>query len=297
MDTESILGRHESELALVIGNGINLYGAAEVTNSWHDLLLQLAQAHLPAPLRSVPRGVALTEFYDVLALKSGASTTGSSLQKEFCDLMSTWTHYEHHRWIMDWAQRAGRPVLTTNFEETLSDAGGCSLHRSTKGGFTDYYPWESYYARDQIRNPATEFGIWHINGMQKYRRSIRLGLSHYMGSVERARNWIHKGNGRRLFSGKDPSAWRGHATWLHAVFNCSLVIFGLSLDENEVFFRWLLIERAHYFKRFPERSRKAWYVYAGDPLSEGKLFFLEGVGVTPVREASYDAIYGQATWR
>ncbi|MEO0423023.1 MAG: hypothetical protein AAF184_11840 [Pseudomonadota bacterium] len=296
MNTKSIIKHHSSDLALVIGNGINRYGTARTTNSWDELLVQLAKAHLPAPLRSVPPGIALTEFYDVLALKSASSITSSSLQKEFCKLMSAWRHYDHHGWIVEWAQRADRPILTTNFEETLSAAGDCSLHRSKEGGFTDYYPWESYYANGPLSNPADEFGIWHINGMQHYKRSIRLGLSHYMGSVERARSWIHKGNERRIFVGKNQSRWKGYRTWLNAVFNCSLLIFGLSLDETEVFLRWLLIERARYFKKFPDRRRDAWYVYSGDPLSKGKEFFLKGVGVTPVREMSYKAIYAQATW-
>lgn len=45
--------------------------------------------------------------------------------------------------------------------------------------------------------------------------------------------------------------WDGAASWLHIVFNSPLLIFGLGLEENEVFFRWLLIERARYFKKFP----------------------------------------------
>ena len=202
MDMKSLLWKHRSDIALVIGNGINLYGLAHQTNSWHDLLVKLAEKHLPAKLRSVPTGGALTEFYDVLELKSTLSTTGPTLQQEFCDLMASWRHYEHHQRIVEWAQKLGRPILTTNFEQILSDAGKCTLHRTKKDGFTDYYPWESYYGVRKIDNPTEGFGIWHVNGMQHYRRSVRLGLSHYMGSVKRARGWLHKGNERRLYSGK-----------------------------------------------------------------------------------------------
>lgn len=297
MEMKSLLKKHRSDIALVIGNGINLYGPAHRTNSWHDLLVQLAGKHLPAKFRSVPKGVALTEFYDVLELKSSISSSSPTLQQEFCDLMASWRHYEHHQRIVEWAQEFDRPILTTNFEQVLSDAGKCILHRTKKEGFTDYYPWESYYGLRQLDNPTEGFGIWHVNGMQHYRRSVRLGLSHYMGSVERARGWLHKGNERRLFSGKNTNEWDGAISWLHIVFNSPLVVFGLSLEENEVFFRWLLIERARYFKKFPERKKDAWYVYAGKAHNDGKQFFLEGVGVIPLHVNSYDDIYGAAIWK
>jgi hypothetical protein len=297
MEMKSLLRKHRSDIALVIGNGINLYGPAHHTNSWHDLLVKLAGKHLPAKLRSVPAGVALTEFYDVLELKSTVGTGGPTLQQEFCDLMASWRYYEHHKRIVEWAQDSDRPILTTNFEQILSDAGKCTLHRTKKDGFTDYYPWESYYGTNDLDNPNERFGIWHVNGMQHYRRSVRLGLSHYMGSVERARGWLHKGNERRLFAGKNVREWDGAASWLHIVFNSPLLIFGLSLEENEVFFRWLLIERARYFKKFPDRKKDAWYVYSGKLNNDGKQFFLEGVGVVPLHLASYDDIYGAATWK
>lgn len=74
------------------------------------------------------------------------------------------------------------------------------------------------------------------------------------------------------------------------------MIFGLGLEENEVFFRWLLIERARYFKDFPERRKDAWFIHVGELNNDGKYFFLEGVGVRPIHVTSYDDIYGAATW-
>ena len=293
---KSILKKHKADIALVIGNGVNLYGPAHKTNSWHDLLVKLAEKHLPSALKSVPAGVALTEFYDVLELKTNNTAPKLSLQQEFCNLLASWKYYDHHKRIVGWAMNSDRPILTTNFEQVLSDAGRCTLQRTKKGGFTDFYPWESYYGTKAIENPAEGFGIWHVNGMQNYHRSIRLGLTHYMGSVERARGWFYKGNERQLFSGKNMRDWEGEASWLHIIFNSPLLIFGLRLEEDEVFFRWLLIERARYFKKFPERKKDAWYVYAGKQNNDGKQFFLEGVGITPLHVASYDDIYGSETW-
>ena len=79
--------------------------------------------------------------------------------------------------------------------------------------------------------------------------------------------------------------------------NLPLLFFGLGLEENEVFRRWLLIERAYYFHRFRNRRRSAWYVYKDDAPQPGKLFFLKGVGLEPVKVDCFDDIYGPATWQ
>jgi hypothetical protein len=244
----------------------------------------------------VPDGVALTEFYDVLELKKQKSSSGKPLQQQFCDLMSTWKPYDHHRRIVNWAKERDAPILTTNFERILADAGKCTLKRTKKGGFTAYYPWESFYGAGSIDDPSRQFGIWHVNGMERYRQSIRLGLSHYMGSVHRARSWMHRGNEGRLFSGRSANSWKGAGTWLQAVFNTPLLIFGLALDESEVFLRWLLIERARYFRKFPKMRVPAWYVSAGPIDNKGKRFFLEGTGITTVIVKDYEEIYGARVW-
>lgn len=243
----------------------------------------------------IPKGITHTEFYDLLELDGDAKTSGLSLQREFCDLMKGWMPGKHHHWIVSWSQKAGCPLLTTNFEDTLSKAGGCQKLSTRKEGFSDWYPWEHYYGNEQLDDPTAGFGIWHINGMQCYHRSIRLGLSHYMGSVQRARTWLHRGGNRRLFSGKHDADWLGAQTWLQIIFSKPLVIFGLGLEENEVFLRWLLIERARYFRKFPDKKKAAWYFHTEEKES-GKLFFLRGVGVTPVQAKDYDEIYGAATW-
>ncbi len=293
---KTILDQHAGDVALVVGNGINRYGASSETNSWNDLLLRLANVHLPLGFRQVPAGVALTEFYDILELKSASDDLAIPLQRQFCELMTSWKPFPHHERVVQWAIRNHAPILTTNFEKILADAGSCKLRRSVKGGFTAYYPWESCYGVDPMKDPRAQFGIWHINGMERYRQSIRLGLTHYMGSVQRARSWLHRGKERGLFSGDGVESWKGARSWLQVVFNVPLLIFGLGLEENEVFLRWLLIERARYFRLFPDRKKPAWYVHCSSIDNPGKEFFLDGVGVQAIRASGYDEVYGAQTW-
>jgi hypothetical protein len=295
MALTDVLRENSDDLALVIGNGIHRYGPQRV-NSWDNLLLKLAHQH-DVELEKMPVGASATEIFDVIELH--ARGRSGELAKKFCDLMSDWRPLEHHREIMDWSVRHAAPVLTTNFDQVLSAAAGAELMRTRVKGFTDWYPWDSRYALELFDNPCDGFGIWHINGMANYPRSIRLGLTHYMGSVQRTRGWLHRGE-ERLFEAKDRERWAGRRTWVHLVFNKPLLIFGLGLRENEVFLRWLLIERARYFVKFPGRRKPAWYVYTHSPddvTQTGRHFFLENIGIQCVKARSYDAIYAHRAWQ
>jgi len=130
--------------------------------------------------------------------------------------------------------------------------------------------------------------------MIKYHRSIKLGLSQYIGNVERARKLIHKKPENISFEGKNQSYWPDYKAWLHTIFNKSLFICGLSLDETEIFIRWLLIERAKYFRRFPDRKHKGWFVMKNGedkPSNEGKIFFLQSVGFEIINMDEYKCMY------
>ena len=295
MDIKSILAQNKSNIALVIGNGINRYNTDSTNNSWDDLLQEISKIH-SLHNGKIPNGIALTEFFDLLGLKSGQELSKNNLKKDFCELMSEWKPEIHHKKITEWSMHNNSPILTTNFDNSLGNAANCELKKITRDNkrSSDFYPWNSYYGFTDLDDPCTGFGIWHVNGMQYYKRSIRLGLTDYMGSVQHVRKRIRGKSAEGL---SDSNSWRGGNTWLHIVFNMPLLFFGLGLDENEVFLRWLLIERAYYFHKFRNRRRSAWYVYKDDVPSSGKLFFLKGIGVEPVKVECFDDIYGPATWQ
>jgi len=289
----SLLQSQRDDLALVIGNGINRYDAPPGANSWEELLATLARDCIDPAQHGVPAGVSPTEFYDIVDLAAARDIT-DNLQVQFCRLMAGWTPLPQHGRVTAWARRWSVPILTTNFESTLAEACGATLRRCGPDGFTAFYPWSSCFAPEPVDDPLKSFAIWHVNGQQRYRQSIRLGLGHYMGSVERGRGWMQR-SGSRLYKGADIASWPGAHTWLQAFLHKPLLFMGLGLEQNEVFLRWLLIERARYFLRFPARRKGAWYVHAGS-LDAGKAFFLRGVGIEPVAVEDYAQIYGAATW-
>ena len=286
----SILQREKKHIAFVIGNGIHRYAPAAKTMSWDDLLLQLWRQTTGQRLHQLPAGISSTEFYDLLDLRN---TQRIRTQKEVSERMSEWTAKSHHRRIVEAIQRLDAPILTTNFDHVLADVSGCTMHRMEDNTFTDFYPWSSYHSPAALDAPTSGFGVWYINGTRQYHRSIRLGLSHYMGSVERARNMFYKSKTNGLYTAQSSTPWQGHRTWLDLLFHRSLFIFGLALEENETFLRWLLIERKKYYLRFPERKRKGWYLARKQdtPAFEGKKFFLQSVGIEVIEVENYDDIY------
>ena len=65
MDMKSLLDRNRSDIALIIGNGINRYDSSSSSNSWEALLRKLAKKYRVGA-GNIPSGISLTEFYDVL---------------------------------------------------------------------------------------------------------------------------------------------------------------------------------------------------------------------------------------
>lgn len=287
---KNIIHNNRNDITFVIGNGINRYPNNPNALSWEDLLIELWQEVSLQTLSIRPDGISTTEFYDILELEN---TNKINLQKRVTDILKDWEPLQHHRLITQKIAELNAPILTTNYEDTLAKTLNCDLLKIEDTKFTDFYPWSSYHGINQLNIPTDGFGIWYINGMISYHRSIRLGLGHYMGSVEQSRNLIHKGNEAKLFTGKDVNYWNGYKTWLHIIFNKSLFIFGLELGENETFLRWILIERFRYFKKLPSRKHKGWYLTkrSSNSISQGKRLFLEKVGFEIIEVDEYSDIY------
>lgn len=287
---QQALRNNRNDLAFIVGNGINRFAYGDRQNvSWNGLLLEVWQQISYRTMSDISSGISLTEFYDIMEMEAGSI---DKVRQKVVDLLGEWRPDEYHKWLQekissDWDV----PLLTTNFDMNLNEGLTLNKLESENLKFADYYPWNVYFSRTELNSPTEGFGVWHINGMLKYKRNIRLGLSEYMSLLSRVRTFLHKEDGLDDFDLKNQSRWKGYPTWLHIIFNKSLCIFGLALDENETFLRWLLIERAKYFKRYPERKKKGWFVCKAGECSEGKRLYLDYIGFELVQLDSYDDIY------
>jgi len=240
---KSVLHNNRNDIAFVFGNGINLhYNESNV--SWKDLLLDLWDRHSFNTQSTIPDGITFTEFYDALEIQNFSTTnfTGT-LQKDVAARMRNWVPNHSQNAILEKIEGMDAPILTTNFDDLIAKSLDLRLNRLQGTRFTDFYPWSSYFSNKELEEPTEGFGVWAINGMIKYHRSIKLGLSQYMGNVERARKLIHSKPEKFSFEGKNQEYWQGYKTWLHIMFNKSLFIFGLGLDETEIFFFKMATDR------------------------------------------------------
>jgi hypothetical protein len=240
--------------AILLGNGIN--NLDKTFMDWKSLLRKIGGKNLNFD------GLTYNEIYDFIELHNGKERKLKNKVVEEL-IAPTKNKLNPHAQFVELTNNYGCPVLTTNFDLGLETSLDLTFYRTKNKGFTRYYPWDKYSAKYQLENPTEGFGIWHMHGMITHSDSIRLGLTDYMGSVEKARRWIHKGEAS-LFRGKDQANWRGRNTWLHIWFNMPLVIVGLKLESQEVFIRWLLIERERYFKKFKKKRKRTIFISTGN---------------------------------
>lgn len=289
---QSILLRKKKDIAFIFGNGINRhYNKNNV--SWNDLLLDLWDKYTFDTQSIKPPGISFTEFYDVLEIQNYQKENFDKvLQKEVVEIMAEWNPNNDQNLILNKVKKINAPLLTTNFDRLIPLSLELEFRKLERN--SDLYPWSYYYSDKELKSPIDGFGVWFINGMVKYHRSIKLGLSQYMGNVSQARRFIHGEASLFSFEGKNTRDWPGSKSWLHILFNKSLFIVGLGLDESEIFIRWLLIERAKYYRKYPDRKHNGWFIYKEDPkepISEGKKFFLKSVGFEIIRMGTYNNIY------
>jgi hypothetical protein len=277
---ENILNDHQ-KVALLIGNGPN--NKEKIFPSWKELLKSSGQRNINHPTL----GLTNTEIFDLIELKS---EIGYDVKHSVVDKLQFEDNFniETHRRLMQFAHEKKVPVLTTNFDEAFERSIGAKKIHMDSSDFTRYYPWKTYYGLEELQIPTEGFGIWKIHGDVNYKDSIRLGLSDYIGSSEKARKLIHNGDDR-LFKGKRQEYWKGNKTWLHIWFNLPIVIFGLRYDVDEVFLRWLLIERRRYLRIYNE-PMDVYYLATNDP-SPAVRNLMINLDVKIV-EVSYQELYG-----
>lgn len=268
------------EAAFFLGNGVNLN--AGIMPSWESLLSGITNGDL------LKEGLTNTEIYDLIELSSIDHKELKYKVASKLKLQGDENLYPHRR-LMEYASITGSPVLTTNFDHALASSISAEKYHVNTRGFTRFYPWKTYYGHEQLNNPNEGFGIWHVHGNVEYPDSIRLGLTDYMGSVEKARGLVHNGDDR-LFRGKNRSNWKGIHSWLHIWFNMPLIIFGFGYGSDEVFLRWLLIERKKYYNKFIE-PMNVWFVTKGAP-DIGTANLMRNLEVELIQVDDYDEIYG-----
>ena len=293
-----IIKANQDSIAFVIGNGSNRYFGNGVLLSWEDLLKQvwMMNSSCGKAFSSVPSGISNTEFIDALEIELIRNGNDfNKIKKDIASIVESWKPISGISTMVHKIESIQTPLLTTNFDLLFEFAFEMSERKLPLRGkrATDYYPWNYYFGKKGMKllsSPNDGFGIWHVHGMATHPRSIRIGLNDYMGLVERSRGIIQKN-----YLGK---GFISTNTWLDIVFSKSLFIFGLGLETDEVFLRWLLLQRAKYNEIY-KAGLKGWYVHCAkknDPVSPGKRLLLESIGFEIIEIKEWRIVY-EDIWR
>lgn len=189
------------------------------------------------------------------------------------DVKRLFTDYYLQDWIKPFllfARSVNAPIMTTNYDESLSNILCLPIKCSTDLNPQYNFPFETYFSDIIIEKSWNNFGIWHINGLIRYPQSIRIGYIDYAKMLNEIEN--------RLF--KRASTTNLDKSWISIFFHCNIFIFGLALETDEFVLRWLMVERARY-SIINGLNLKGWYVHLSDvegPMSDGKMMFLKMVG-------------------
>jgi hypothetical protein len=261
--------------AILLGNGIN-----NITNAfptWPKLLQEIAKEEFNS------EGLTYPELANVIQRRRGL--TEREFKEEVCKYFKgrpkqsshTYTHF------LDIVSQNKCPVLTTNFDLTLSNIMDLNSYRLRREGFNRYYLWDGYFSNAKLDNACSGFGIWHIHGSIKYWSSIRLNLSDYMGSVSQARKKVQQI--RPLLPGNLPT----FNTWLDIWFRKPLIIIGLKLEPQEVFIRWMIIERTRYFDKHGIEAPRTIYLCKKDNQHNDN--FLSNMDIEKITVRDYEELY------
>lgn len=295
--------------AFLVGNGIHLYDTNEEDRMTWEKIIQKLEDKINSKFserisddsgthsNNYLEDLSLTERFDLIRLKADQPEIHGEIQKTLIEQLGglSLSKKPHIQGICELAAEKNIPILTTNFDAALSTANGNyrlqGFQKLSPSKCSVHYPWNSFYhTKSSPRADLLSHRIWHIHGTVNYTSSIRLGLRDYMGAVSKARNLIHRTEDS-LYKGKDTNKWAGLDTWMNPFFNCDLIIFGLGLKSNEIFLRWLLIERAGYFNKYTYRRRKLYYLTVKEEGSPSQKAFIQGVGGDYKEYENHDELY------
>ncbi len=295
-----------SDCALVIGNGV-IRAMKGVGKSWEDIIEKISASRgLDFKLDDGSRHrLNHTEIFSALEMSSRSEKTA---RKEFAESIVEMEakilreRDSSPRVVCEWASKRRAVLMTTNFDRALQQSIGAGEKQNWERWRSTEYPWSTFYSLVETDSPLSGISIWHIHGVLDYPSSMRLGLSDYMGAVSKAREcfkesgFFWRRDDRRPAQSKE---WKPTHTWLDFFFTKDLIFVGLALESQEVFLRWLLIQREIYFRRNEKARRHTWYIAPKEERGKGfeaKYNFFKSIGVVVVEGPSYTRLYTREIW-
>lgn len=288
---------------LLLGNGVN-----RLSNdySWEKLLEDLIKEVGKRDAIKFIKEKPFTLLYEEIALRTMRFQNRKEieLKRIISELMEKLKHNKFHKKFLDIGVKH---ILTTNYDYNFE-----RVYKNTNGEKKNLLT-ETKYNMFRRRKCGNKY-IWHIHGEVEVSNSLTLGHEHYVGYIQKMRNYLTSGIPKikissPIFSSKSKSSintLEEHDiySWVDLFLGCNVHIIGFSFDYTEIDLWWLTIYKErlrfkdkdhgigktvlHYFRN-PEKK--------GDPIEEAKLSLLESYGVEikkyVLKESNYNEAYDE----
>ena len=304
--------RNNKDFVFLIGNGINRH-YDKCSPSWSHLLNSIAEelnieisiaddnksrkqiAHDEKGVNETEQqkvqtssksGLTNPEFFSLIERRWGKRKDVLTVLKEHKDKFNKFdstTETSIKKALLTW----NVPVLTTNYDKRLDF--GRSRNMSCPDGHKRYYdfPLNTYYSPNEIQSVCSQFAVWHIHGSFDASNKIQISLDDYLNYVN------HVSPKLRDFTcnTNDLSKCKYADTWLYPFLTKTLCFVGVGLEIDEVFLRWLLLQRKQMMRNGNIPETESYYFCIKKDLTKGKEMFLENVGVKPIPFKGYNSMY------
>lgn len=304
----------KKDAALIVGNGINRFTNADY--SWTSLLQELLESSKMDKksneyriLKTVLENrrfedISITEIYDIIRVLNWEGKE-DSLQTTVANYYSRSEAYEtQHRTLVDFCKRNHLPLLTTNFDKKLEFATGSEGIQYYGSKKNPVYQFSSYYGHKELGGlNRRDFSIWHIHGSVDNANSIRSGIGQYIrlaGKVIECVDLMYE----KLRSNEDDQVLAVNCIdWLKMFFCSKIAVLGFAFGKDEIFMRWLLLERAKFLqyaehnckeplkKKYKELNKGIFLTSKEDAPSNELISFLKCCGIEVVVLNSYEDLY------
>ena len=264
----------ENKYLFLIGNGLNIAMGNDKC-SWDKVLWNIANTDGRKSLFSPEHKPLLSslETFNAIQLKSEHTIFSDKIVPEIKKIKFK---ADKNPSLLKFAEKNNVDILTTNFDMNIERYLWNCNYEKLKFSHGGFYPWRKYYsAADFCSQSDSKTRVWHIHGDITQNRSILFSMTRYMRAARKAAGLLNDDK-------NDHSALK--QTWMWEFFSRPLIIAGLALSEQEIFLRWLLLERLMSARRLCLQSDlpQSYYLYR-DPEEVEKLsVFLKMVNITPV---------------
>ncbi|BBB33355.1 conserved hypothetical protein [Thermotomaculum hydrothermale] len=297
-----------TDKVLLLGNGIN---RLKTNYSWENLLDDLIKKINLQKVIKNKKEKPFTLLFEEIAIRAMKSQNNKEieLKRTIANLVKNLKPNEFHE---KFCNIGATHILTTNYDYNIENSKNENIKSNEKMRTANVFR-ETKYSMFRRRKCGEKF-VWHIHGEADVPNSITFGHEHYVGYIQKIRNYLTTGIPRKdgeniisPFFSPNPKASINEIknyekySWVDLFLGCDVHIVGFSFDYTEIDLWWLTIYKEK-LRQKKENISKTVYHYIENSekktkQEKAKLSLLKSYGVTikpyKLKDNSYECSYGE----